>query len=228
MIDQASGDGQCLVLLGGPGIGKTALLRAAREAARAAGFRLLAAVGVQSEAQLPFAGLHQVLRPLLRPVGGLPDQRRRALLTAFGLAEGDRPDIFAVAPAAVDLLGAAATERPVAILVDDAQWLDEQSQEVLAFVAHRRAPLRIAIVGTVRTGYPGPFVSAGLPELAVSGVDGDAAKEILRGPAGVAGVVDRRRIRDQAQGNPLARWAASAVRPSRPDGPRRRRGLTVT
>ncbi|QMU73035.1 AAA family ATPase [Streptacidiphilus sp. P02-A3a] len=204
MLDRVSGQGQCLVLRGDPGIGKTALLRATREVARGAGFRLLAAVGVQSEAQLPFAGLHQVLRPLLRPAVGLPDQRRQALLTAFGLAEGERPDIFGIALAAVDLLAAAAAERPVAILVDDVQWLDAQSQEVLTFIAHRSAPLRIATVGAVRTGYPGPFVSAGLPELEVSGVDGDAAEEILRSLAGVPGVADRRRIRDHARGNPLA------------------------
>ncbi|MER6808915.1 ATP-binding protein [Spirillospora sp. NPDC000708] len=204
MIGEVSEEGQCLVLTGDPGIGKTALLRAAREVARGAGFRLLAAAGVQSEAELPFAGLHQVLRPLLRSMAGLPDQRRQALLTAFGLAAGERPDIFAVALAAVDLLEAAANEQPIAILADDVQWLDAQSQDVLTFVAHRRSPLRIAIIGTVRTGYPGPFASAGLPEMAVRGVDGDAAEEILRSLAGVAGVADRRRIRDQAQGNPLA------------------------
>ncbi|GAA3228298.1 LuxR family transcriptional regulator [Actinocorallia longicatena] len=203
-IEQVSDGGRCLVLLGDPGIGKTALLHAAREIVRAEGFRLLTAVGVQSEAQLPFAGLHQVLSPLLRQGAGPQGRRPRALLTAFGLAEGERPDIFGVAVAAVDLLGEAAAERPVAVLVDDVQWLDAQSQEVLTFIAHRRAPLRIVVIGTVRTGYPGPFVSADLPELVVSGVGVDAAEEILRGPAGVAGVDDRRRIREQAQGNPLA------------------------
>ncbi|MQY28934.1 ATP-binding protein [Nocardia aurantia] len=198
------GAGRCLVLLGDPGIGKTALLQATREIARGLGVRVLAAGGVQSEAQLPYAGLHQILRPLLRAAAGVPDQRRQALLTAFGLAEGERPDIYGVALAAVDLLGAAATERPVAILVDDVQWLDAQSQQVLTFIAHRRAPLRIAVVGAVRTGYPGPFVVAGLPELQVSSLDGDAAEEILRSVADVPGVSDRRRIREQAQGNPLA------------------------
>ncbi|WP_211359917.1 AAA family ATPase [Actinocorallia herbida] len=218
MIDRVSDEGRCLVLLGDPGIGKTALLRAARAAARGAGFRVLGAVGVQSEAQLPFAGLHQVLRPL----GIRPNQRQQALLTAFGLAEGERPDIFGVALAAVDLIEAAAAQQPLAILVDDVQWLDAQSQEVLTFIAHRRAPLRLAIIGTVRTGYPGPFVSAGLPELAVSGVDGDAAEEILSSLAGVAGVADRRRIREQAQGNPLAllelpETLAGAVHPEAQD-----------
>jgi hypothetical protein len=103
----------------------------------------------------------------------------------------------------VDLLKTAATEQPVAILIDDVQWLDAQSQDALTFIAHRRAPMRLAIVGTARTGFPGPFISAGLPELAVSGLTSDAAEEILR-KAGVANVGDRRRIQDQAQGNPLA------------------------
>ncbi|MBW8480735.1 AAA family ATPase [Actinomadura parmotrematis] len=197
MIGRAAGAGRCLVLTGDPGIGKTALLRAARDAARRAGFRVLAAAGVQAEARLPFAGLHQVLRPLLRRAGGPPGQRRQALLTAFGLAEGERPDLFGVA------LGA-------------------QSQEVLAFVAHRRAPLRIALLATARPGYPGPFVAAGLPELAVTGVDGEAAEEILRGPASVTGAADRGRIREQAQGNPLAllelpATLAGAARPDAPD-----------
>ncbi|WP_019927151.1 AAA family ATPase [Nocardia sp. BMG111209] len=198
------GTGQCRVLLGDPGIGKTALLQATRELARGQGFRVLAAGGVQSEAQLPYAGLHQILRPLLRSATGVPDQRRLSLLTAFGLAEGERPDIYGVALAAVDLLAAAATERPVAILVDDVQWLDAQSQEVLTFLAHRSASFRIAVVGAVRNGYPGPFVAAGLPELAVASVDEDAADEILRSVAGLSGVSDRRRVKDQAQGNPLA------------------------
>ena len=204
LIGRAAGEGQCLVVLGDPGIGKTALLGAAREIARAAGFRVLTAVGVQSEAELPFAGLHQVLRPLLRLAVALPHARRQALLTAFGLAEGDRPDIFNVALAAVSLLEVAAAERPVAILIDDVQWLDEQSQDALTFIVHRRAPLRLAVVGAARTGYPGPFISAGLPELMVCGVDSDAAEEILRSLACVASPGDRQRIRDQARGNPLA------------------------
>ena len=204
MIGRAEREGQCLVVLGDPGIGKTALLGAAREIARAEGFRVLTAVGVQSEAELPFAGLHQVLRSLLRLAVALPYARRQALLTAFGLVEGERPDIFGVALAAVDLLGVAAAERPVAILIDDVQWLDEQSQDALTFIVHRRAPLRLAVVGAARTGYPGPFICAGLPELMVSGVANDAAEEILRSRARVSNPADRQRIRDQAQGNPLA------------------------
>lgn len=205
MIGRATaGEGQCLAIVGDPGIGKTALLHAAQDIARGAGFRVLSAAGVESEAELPFAGLHQVLRPLLRSAVVLPSARRRVLLTAFGLAEGDRPDIFGVALAAVSLIEAAAAERPVAILIDDVQWLDAQSQDALTFIAHRRGPLRLAVVGCVRTGYPGPVASAGLPQLPVSGVTSDAADEILRSLVGVASDGDRRRIREQAQGNPLA------------------------
>jgi hypothetical protein len=105
---------QCLVLLGDAGIGKTSLLRAARDVARGAGFRVPSAAGVESEAQLPFAGRHQVLRPLLRSAAELPRGRQQALLTAFGLAEGDRPDIFGVALSAVSLLAATAADRPPA------------------------------------------------------------------------------------------------------------------
>src|SRR6516225_3825976 len=127
LIGKGEKAGQALVVIGDPGIGKSALLGAAQDAARAAGFRVLSAVGVESEAQLPFAGLHQVLRPLLGSATELPHGHQQALPTAFGLAKGNRPDIFAVALAAVSLLAAAAAERPVAILIDDVQWLDAQS-----------------------------------------------------------------------------------------------------
>jgi hypothetical protein len=220
LLGRAASEGQCLVVLGDPGIGKTTLLRAARDLARGAGYRVLSAVGVESEAQLPFAGLHQVLRPLLGSATELPHGHQQALPTAFGLAKGNRPDIFAVALAAVSLLAAAAAERPVAILIDDVQWLDAQSQDALAFIAHRRTPLRLAIVATMRTGYPGPFASAGLPELVVAGLASDAAEEILRSVAGVANDADRRRILDQAQGNPLALLELPAAPTGMPpDGP---------
>jgi predicted ATPase len=130
LIGRSGKSGQALVVLGDPGIGKSALLGAAQDVARAAGFRVLSACGVESEAQLPFAGLHQILRPVLRSVAELPPLYATALRSAFGLAEGPTPKLFQIALAAVDLLAAAAVKQPVAVLVDDVQWLDQQSQEV--------------------------------------------------------------------------------------------------
>jgi tetratricopeptide (TPR) repeat protein len=216
LIGKATKAGQALVVIGDPGIGKSALLGAAQDAARAAGFGVLTTTGVESEAQLPFAGLHQILRPVLRSASELRPAHNTALQAAFGLAEGRRPELFQIALAAVNLLAAVAAKQPVAILLDDVQWLDQQSQEVLAFMARRAGPYPIVIVGVVRTGHPGPFLAAGLPELVIRGVEEAAADDILRLVAGVLKPADRLRIRQQAQGNPLAllelpaSWAGSA------------------
>jgi hypothetical protein len=216
LIREATTAGQALVVIGDPGIGKSALLGAARDAAGAAGFGVLTTTGVESEAQLPFAGLHQILRPVLRSASRLRPAHDTALQAAFGLAEGPRPELFQIALAAVNLLAAVAAKQPVAVLVDDVQWLDQQSQEVLTFIARRAGPHPMAIVGVVRTGHSGPFLAAGLPELAVRGVEEAAADDILRLVAGVLKPADRLRIRQQAQGNPLAllelpaSWAGSA------------------
>jgi tetratricopeptide (TPR) repeat protein len=221
LIGRGEKAGQVMVIIGDPGIGKSALLGAAQDAARAAGFRVLSAVGVESEAQLPFAGLHQILHPALRSASELPPLYATALRSAFGLAEGPTPELFQIALAAVGLLAAVAAKRPVAVLVDDVQWLDQQSQEVLTFIARRAGPYPMVIVGAVRTGHPGSFLAAGLPELVVHGVDESAADDILRAKAGVLKPADRLRIRQEAQGNPLAllelpaAWAGSA--PSRAD-----------
>jgi hypothetical protein len=146
LLDQGWVLGAALVVRGDPGIGKSALLGAARREARARGFRVLAAVGVQSEAQLPFAGLHQLLRPVLASVRDLPPVQREASPSAFGLFEGPWPEPFLIALVAANRLG-------------------PQSQEALTFVAHRAAGNPIVVIGAMRTGHPGPFLSAGLPEL---------------------------------------------------------------
>jgi tetratricopeptide (TPR) repeat protein len=204
VIDQGAVRGAALVVRGDPGIGKSALLAAAQRAARARRFRVLAAVGVQSEAQLPFAGLHQLLHPLGDWVRDLPPVQREAFLSAFGLFDGPRPELFLVALAAANLLASAAADHPLVVVADDVQWLDPQSQEALTFVAHRAAGNPIVVIGGVRTGHPGPFASAGLPELEVRGVDDAAAQEILLSYASDLGAADRRRIQHEARGNPLA------------------------
>jgi AAA ATPase domain len=197
--------GQAVVLAGEPGIGKSALLAAAGAVARADGYQVLAASGVESEAQLPFAGLHQLLRPVLSVARReLRPARRRALLAAFGLEDGPPPEPFLIALAAVNTLEAIGAEHPVAILADDVQWLDPQSQEVLTFIARRAASHPVVIVGVVRDGHPGPYAAAGLPGLEIGGVDDAAADEILRVGAGVLDPADRLRIRREARGNPLA------------------------
>src|SRR5690349_23900129 len=115
------GESRALVVEGEPGIGKSALLSYLSE--QAAGCRVTRAVGVQSEMELAFAGLHQLCAPMLDRLGRLPGPQRDALETAFGLARGDAPDRFFVGLAVLSLLSEAANERPFICLVDDAQWL---------------------------------------------------------------------------------------------------------
>ena len=179
LIADGARAGRALAIVGDPGIGKSALLGVARQTARTAGFRVLSAVGVESEAQLPFAGLHQILRPVLRSASELRPEQGSALLAAFGLAEAPRPELYQIALAAVNLLAAVAAKQPVAVLVDDVQWLDQQSHEVLTFIARRAGPYPMVIIGAMRTGHPGSFLTAGLAELVVRGVDESAADDIL-------------------------------------------------
>src|SRR5580700_2072190 len=135
LADARAGQSAVLVLRGEPGIGKTALLSYAAESA--AGFQVFRAAGVESEMELPFAGLHQLCGPMLVGVGQLPPPQRAALGTAFGLSSGAQPDRFLVSLAVLTLLSDTAEERPLLCLIDDAQWLDRSSAQVLAFVARR-------------------------------------------------------------------------------------------
>ena len=143
-----SGQSQVLVLRGEAGIGKTALLDYIAE--QASGWRIVRAAGVQSEMELPFAGLHQLCGPMLDGLGDLPDPQRDALGEAFGLEAGGAPDHFLVALAVLSLLADGAEEQPLACVIDDAQWLDRASRQALAFVARRLLAERIAMVFAVR------------------------------------------------------------------------------
>ena len=138
-----------LVVRGEPGIGKTELLR--QLIAEASGFGVTRVAGVESEMELPFAGLHQLCAPMLGRLGSLAEPQRRGLSVAFGLASGDSPDRFLVALAALSLLAEAAQERPMLCVVDDAQWLDQASAQVLGFVGRRLLAEPVALVFAVRT-----------------------------------------------------------------------------
>jgi DNA-binding CsgD family transcriptional regulator len=197
-----SGQSSVLVLRGEAGIGKTALLEHVAE--RAAGFHVIRAAGVQSEMELPFAGLHQLCAPMFGGLGTLPAPQRDALRVAFGLQEGGAPDPFLVALAVLSLLADAAEARPLVCLVDDAQWLDRASGPALAFVARRLLAERIAMVIAVRE--PSDAVEfAGLPELVVDGLGSTDARSLLA--SGIRGRLDERvrdRIVAETRGNPLA------------------------
>jgi DNA-binding CsgD family transcriptional regulator len=157
-----AGEGKALVLRGEPGVGKTALLEYAVE--RASGFRVVRAAGVQSEMELAFAGLHQLLASMLDRLDGLPAPQREALRTAFGLASGRPADRFFVGLAVLSLLSDVAEERPLLCVVDDEQWLDRGSADVLAFVARR---LEAEPVGLIFAARAVSDELGGLPELDV-------------------------------------------------------------
>jgi DNA-binding CsgD family transcriptional regulator len=201
MLDAVrAGESRCLVVGGEAGIGKTALVEDAVGAAE--GFRVLRAVGVESEAELPYAGAHQLCRPLLDGIDGLPVPQHDALRVAFGLGEGPTPDRFLIALALLSLLSAAAEERPLLCLIDDAQWLDDASALALSFVARRLLAEAIAIVFVSRE--PGPWL-AGLPELTLEGIGDEDSRALLA--SRMRGALDERvrdRIVAETRGNPLA------------------------
>src|SRR6202035_5654895 len=128
-----AGEGRALVVRGEPGVGKSALLDYL--AGRASGCRVVRAVGVESEMELAFAGLHQLLASMLDRLDRLPGPQREALRTVFGLSAGPVPDRFLVGLAVLGLVSEVAAERPVVCVVDDEQWLDRASAQTLGFVA---------------------------------------------------------------------------------------------
>ena len=197
-----SGLSGVVVLRGDAGIGKTALLEYAAE--RAEGCRVVRAVGIESEMELPFAGLHQLCAPLLTGLERLPAPQRDALGTAFGLTSGARPDRFLVGLAFFSLLSDAADRDPLVCLIDDAQWLDQSSSQVLAFVARRLEAESIVFVFAERE--PGELDAlAGLPELRLEGLTDAHARDLLEWVVG--GPLDARvaeRIIAETHGNPLA------------------------
>jgi DNA-binding CsgD family transcriptional regulator len=203
LVDEVrAGRSQVLVLRGEAGVGKTALLDYV--VGRASGCRVVRAAGVESEMEIAFAGLHQLCAPMLGSLARVPGPQREALSTAFGLSAGEAPDRFLVGLAALGLLSEAAEERPLVCLVDDAQWLDRASAQVLAFVARRLLAESVAVVFSVRD--PGDDQElAGLPELVVAGLSGTDAGALL--DSVVPGRLDERvrdRIVAETRGNPLA------------------------
>ena len=195
-----AGESRALVVHGEPGVGKTALLEYL--AGQASGCRVAHAGGVQSEMELAFAVLHQLCAPMLDRLERLPAPQRDALRTAFGLSAGPAPDRFLIGLAVLGLLSEMAGERPLVCIVDDEQWLDSASAQVLAFVARRLGAESVGLVfgARVPTGD-----LAGLPELVIGGLREDDARALL--DSALTGPLDtlvRDQIVAEAHGNPLA------------------------
>jgi DNA-binding CsgD family transcriptional regulator len=205
LVDQVPLASQVLLVTGEAGMGKTALLEDAAGRARAAGLRLLRVTGRESESKLAFAGLHQLLRPVLPSAGGLPGRQAQALLGALGLAADPvAPDPLLTGVAVLTLLSDLSERSPVLVVADDAHWLDRSSLEVLAFVGSRLDAERVVLLVGARGKAPPAGFDRGFPELHLEPLSAADAGRLLdeqpRPPRGRA----RAQVLDQAAGNPMA------------------------
>jgi DNA-binding CsgD family transcriptional regulator/tetratricopeptide (TPR) repeat protein len=200
--DARGGRSAVLVIRGEAGVGKTALMRHAIDGAT--GFRVAQVSGVESERELPFAGLHQLTAPFLDRIDALPAPQQDALRVALGLCPGAAPDRFRVGLAALTLLAEVAEDQPLLCLVDDMQWLDEATGQALGFLARRLLAEPIAIVFGIREPSDEREV-VGLPELRLEGLGRDDARALLG--ESIPGRLDEHvadRIVAETGGNPLA------------------------
>jgi AAA ATPase domain len=211
LLDEVAMRGQALVLRGEPGIGKSRLMSATARSARERGMSVLTTIGVQSEAHLPFAGLHQLLRPVRACVAELPAVQRAVLDAAFGLTHEAAPEHYRIALAALDLVSAVANDAPLLLVVEDAQWIDRPTSEVLAFVARRIESDPIIMLAAARDGYPSVLGDAGLPEHKLAGLDDATAGALLDAAAPELPLAARARVLREAAGNPLALLELPAV-----------------
>jgi predicted ATPase len=213
LIDGIGRRGGALVVRGEAGIGKSTLLEAAAARARERDVTVVSATGVPSEATFAFAGLRELLLPLLETRDRLPEPHRRALETAIGLDDGDAPDVFLVALATLGLVTEAETKRPLLLLVEDAQWLDRPSAEVLGFVARRLELEPVIVLFAVREGVASAVDDSGLPELHLDGLDEASSRELLELTTPDLSSDLRARVLDEAAGNPLALLELPAAQP---------------
>jgi DNA-binding CsgD family transcriptional regulator len=202
LLDRVSGgESAVLVIRGEAGIGKTALMRYC--ARQAAGCRLVQIDGVENEMELPLAALHQLCTPMLSCLDALPEPQQRALRVAFGLTEEPAPDRFVLSLAVLSLLAEYAAQRPLVCLVDDAQWLDEASRQVIGFVGRRLLAEPVLLLFAVRETADERLLP-GLPALTVEGLTDEDARDLLA--AVVPGHLDAQvsdRIVAETGGNPL-------------------------
>ena len=202
VADAAAGRSRVTVLRGEAGVGKSALLGYLCD--RVAGWQVVRAVGVESEMELAYAGLHQLCAPMLDRLDRLPVPQRDALATVFGRNADAAPGRFLVGLATLTLFAEVAEQQPQVCLVDDAQWLDQASAQILEFVARRLLAERIVVIFAARTGI-GDGVLGGFPELIIRGLGDSDARALLLDS--VPGPMDARicdQIVAESHGNPLA------------------------
>jgi DNA-binding CsgD family transcriptional regulator/tetratricopeptide (TPR) repeat protein len=204
LVDRLREGGGAVVVRGEAGIGKSALLQRVRRRAVAQGARTLVTGGVESEAEFAFAGLHQLLRPVIGALAQLPESQRQTLEAALGLGVDIKPDSFRVAVAAFQLICEVADSVPLVLIVDDAQWLDRSTLNVIAFIARRLEAEHVALVASFRSGQSTPLDDARLPTLDLERLSPSAAARLLDRTAPELHPVLRARVLAESSGNPLA------------------------
>ncbi|MEU0568411.1 ATP-binding cassette domain-containing protein, partial [Nonomuraea sp. NPDC005983] len=196
--------GRALILRGETGVGKSALLDHVAGLAATENHRVIRAAGVEAEAELPFAGLHQVLYSLLPHAAGLDEGHRAVFDVVFGLREGKAPSVMSVGIAALDLLSLVASEKPLVLLLDDGQWMDASSSEVCGFVGRRLTGSSVKMLIAVRSDVGSRFDTAALPELPVAALSEEAAGQLLDMRHPQLDTQTRHIVLEHAMGNPLA------------------------
>jgi DNA-binding CsgD family transcriptional regulator len=206
LLDRIDQGGATLFVSGAAGIGKSALLEQAKKQARERGIVVLGMTGVLAESHLAFAGLQQAIHPLMKQAKSLPAHQRAALLNAFGMggAVTEAPDVWLVALATLTLLTEAASHKPILLGVDDAQWLDEPTRQVLSFVSRRLSSDPIVLLLALREGFELPFGDADTLRHVVPALgEADAARLLETQAPGLSKNLRSRFLREAA-GNPLA------------------------
>lgn len=211
LLEDVGSRGAAVVLTGMAGIGKSTLLAETRRIAAERKMLVLTTSGVTSEADLPFASLHRLLRPILPQASKLPAPQREAIAAAFGISGGSAPEPFMIALGILELLGEAAAHTPLLLSVEDAHWLDRPTADALAFVGRRIGSDPIVLLAALREGYDSPLHQAGLSQLHLERLSDEASARLLEqaDPALLPGA--RRRALAEAEGNPLALWELAAT-----------------
>src|SRR3984885_10268019 len=205
LVDPVPQASQVLLVTGEAGMGKTVLLADAAGRARSAGMRVLSVTGRESERNLAFAGLHQLLRPVLPIAVSLPARQAQALTGALGLtADPVAFDPLLIGVAVLTLLSDLSGQSPVLVVADDAQWLDRSSLDALAFAGSRLDAERVVLLVSARGQAPPPGFDRGFAELGLGPLPAADAGLLLdsqpRPPRGRA----RLQVLAQADGNPMA------------------------
>src|SRR5260370_9050565 len=179
LVDRLRDGGGTVVVRGEAGIGKSVLLQRVRGRAEAQGARPLVTVGVESEAEVAFAGLHQLLRPVIGALAQQPESQRQVLEAALGLGVDHTPDPFRVAVAAFQLICDVADSVPIVLIVDDAQWLDRSTLNVIAFIARRLEVQHVGLVAPISREPRAPFDDARLPTIDLERLSASAGVHFL-------------------------------------------------